>query len=164
MNKVRNCIDLGVNAQKVIRRLMANQNLLKLLYYTDKDPLSQPDLTEEQIQNEVFEKLIKIVPRVGPKETAHSVIALRIARGRTDMQNSEFKHVTMSMEIFVPLTQWIIKDTNLRPFAIMGEIQKSLVGKKIDGLGKMSGGDFDLDFLTEEISAYLMTFSVTTYD
>lgn len=162
--KVRNCIDLGINAQKVIKRLLANQNLLKLLYYTDKDPLSQPDLTQEQIQNEVFEKLVKIVPRVGPKETAHSIIALRIARGRTDMQNSEFKHVTMSMEIFVPLTQWIIKDTNLRPFAIMGEIQKSLNGKKIDGLGKMSGGDFDLDFLTEEISAYLMTFSVTTYD
>lgn len=162
--KVRNCIDLGINAQKVIKRLLANQNLLKLLYYTDKDPLSQPDLTQEQIQNEVFEKLVKIVPRVGPKETAHSIIALRIARGRTDMQNSEFKHVTMSMEIFVPLTQWIIKDTNLRPFAIMGEIQKSLNGKKIDGLGKMNGGDFDLDFLTEEISAYLMTFSVTTYD
>jgi len=164
MDKVRNCIDLGINAQKVIKRLLANQNLLKLLYYTDKDPLSQPDLTEEQIQKEVFEKLIKIVPRVGPKETAHSIVALRIARGRTDMNNSEFKHVTMTMEVFVPLTQWIIKDTNLRPFAIMGEIQKSLNGKKIDGLGKMSGGDFDLDFLTEEISAYLMTFSVTTYD
>ena len=68
------------------------------------------------------------------------------------------------MEIFVPLTQWIIKDTNLRPFAIMGEIQKSLDGKKIDGLGKMTGGDFDLDFLTEEISAYLMTFTLTSYD
>lgn len=160
---VRNCIDLGVNAEKIVRRLLANQNLLKLLYYTDKDPLSHADLTSEQIQNEVFEKLIKIVPRVGPKETAHSIIALRIARGRTDMQNSEFKHITVSLEVFVPLTQWIIKDTNLRPFAIMGEIQKSLEGKKIDGLGKMSGGDFDLDFLTEEISAYLMTFSITSY-
>lgn len=162
--KVRNCIELGVNAQKIIRRLLANQNLLKLLYYTDKDPLSHEDLTSEQIQNEVFEKLVKIVPRVGPKETAHSIIVLRIARGRTDMNNSEFKHITVSVEVFVPLTQWIIKDTNLRPFAIMGEIQKSLNGKKIDGLGKMSGGDFDLDFLTEEISAYLMTFSLTTYD
>lgn len=160
---VRNCIDLGTNAEKIVRRLLANQNLLKLLYYTDKDPLSHADLTSEQIQNEVFEKLIKIVPRVGPKETAHSIIALRIARGRTDMQNSEFKHITVSLEVFVPLTQWIIKDTNLRPFAIMGEIQKSLEGKKIDGLGKMSGGDFDLDFLTEEISAYLMTFSITSY-
>jgi hypothetical protein len=46
---VRNCEDLGVNAQKIIRRLMANQNLLKLLYYTGKDPLSQPDLTKRPI-------------------------------------------------------------------------------------------------------------------
>jgi len=41
-----------------------------LLYYTGKDPISEADLTSEQIKNEVFEKLIKVVPRVGPKETA----------------------------------------------------------------------------------------------
>ena len=161
---VRNCSDIGVNAQHIIKRLLANQNLLKLLYYTDKDPLSHDDLTQEQIQNEVFNKLVKIVPRVGPKETAHSLIALRVARGRGLAQNNEFKNVSISLEVFVPLTQWIIKDTNLRPFAIMGEIQKSLNGKKIDGLGKMVGGDFDLNFLTEEISAYEQTFVLTSYD
>ena len=161
---VRNCADLGINAQYIIKRLFANQNLLKLLYYTDKDPLSHEDLTEEQIQNEIFEKLVKIVPRVGPKETAHSVIAVRIARGRGSATNGEFKNVNISIEVFVPLTQWIIKDTNLRPFAIMGEVQKSLNGKKIEGLGKMLGGDFDLNFLTEEISAYEQTFVITSYD
>ena len=161
---VRNCADLGVNAQYIVKRLFANQNLLKLLYYTDKDPLSHEDLTQEQIQNEVFEKLVKIVPRVGPKETAHSIVAIRIARGRGLAQNSEFKNVNISIEVFVPLTQWIIKDSNLRPFAIMGEIQKSLNGKKIEGLGKMLGGDFDLNFLTEEISAYEQTFVITSYD
>ena len=137
---------------------------MKLLYYTDKDPLSHEDLTEEQIQNEVFEKLVKIVPRVGPKETAHSIIALRIARGRGLASNSEFKNVMFSVEVFVPMTQWIIKDTNLRPFAIMGEIQKSLNNKKIEGLGKLTGGDFSLNFLTEEISAYEQTFTLTSYD
>ena len=86
---VRNCSDIGVNAQYIVKRLMANQNLLKLLYYTDKDPLSHEDLTQEQIQNEIFEKLIKIVPRVGPKETANSVIVVRIARGRGLVINSE---------------------------------------------------------------------------
>lgn len=161
---VRNCTDIGVNAQYIIRRLLANQDLLKLLYYTDKDPLSHEDLTEEQIQNEVFEKLVKIVPRVGPKETAHSIIALRIARGRGLASNSEFKNVMLSVEVFVPMTQWIIKDTNLRPFAIMGEIQKSLNNKKIEGLGKLTGGDFSLNFLTEEISAYEQTFTLTSYD
>jgi len=161
---VRNCSDIGVNAQYIIKRLLANQNLLKLLYYTDKDPLSHEDLSEEQIQNEVFEKLVKIVPRVGPKETAHSIIAVRIARARGLATNNEFKNVNISVEIFVPMTQWVIKDTNLRPFAIMGEIQKSLNGKKIEGLGKMVGGDFDLNFLTEEISAYEQTFVLTSYD
>lgn len=163
-SSVRNCTDLGLNAQLIVKRLLANQNLLKLLYYTDKDPLSHEDLTAEQIQDEVFEKLIKIVPRVGPKETAHSVVAIRIARGRGLVTNKEFKNVNISIEIFVPMTQWIIKNTNLRPFAIMGEIQESLNGKKIEGLGKMVGGDFDLNFLTEEISAYEQTFVITSYD
>ena len=161
---VRNCTDIGVNAQYIVKRLLANQNLLKLLYYTDKDPLSHDDLTPEQIQDEVFEKLVKIVPRVGPKETAHSLIAVRIARARGLASNSEFKNVNISIEVFVPMTQWIIKDTNLRPFAIMGEVQKSLNGKKIEGLGKLTGGDFSLNFLTEEISAYEQTFVLTSYD
>ena len=161
---VRNCADIGINAQYIIKRLLANQNLLKLLYYTDKDPLNHEDLTQEQIQTEVFEKLIKIVPRVGPKETANSVVALRIARGSGLAANSEFKNVYLSLEVFVPMTQWIIKDTNLRPFAIMGEIQKSLNNKKIEGLGKLTGGDFDLNFLTEEISSYEQTFVLTSYD
>lgn len=161
---VRNCTDIGVNAQYIVKRLLANQNLLKLLYYTDKDPLSHDDLTPEQIQDEIFEKLVKIVPRVGPKETAHSIVAVRIARARGLASNNEFKNVNISVEVFVPMTQWIIKDTNLRPFAIMGEVQKSLNGKKIEGLGKLTGGDFSLNFLTEEISAYEQTFVLTSYD
>ena len=161
---VRNCAELGVNLQYVVKRLLANQDFLKLLYYTDKDPLANEDLTNEQIQEEVFEKLVKIVPRVGPHETAHSVVAIRIARGQGLAANGEFRNIVISVETFVPLTQWIIKDTNLRPFAIMGEIQKSLNGKKIEGLGKMVGGDFALNFLTEEIGAYEQTFMITTYD
>ena len=161
---VRNFTYIGVNEQYIVKRLLANQNLLNLLYYTDKDSLSHDDLTQEQIQDEVFEKLVKIVPRVGPKETAHSIIAVRIARARGLASNSEFKNVNISIEVFVPMTQWIIKDTNLRPFAIMGEVQKSLNGKKIEGLGKLTGGDFSLNFLTEEISAYEQTFVLTSYD
>ena len=71
---IRNLGEIGINLQKILTRLQSNQNLLKLLYYTDKDPLSHPDLTTLQIQAEVFEKLIKIVPKVGPKETANSLI------------------------------------------------------------------------------------------
>ena len=64
----------------------------------------------------------------------------------------------------VPLQQWIIKDSNLRPFAIMGEISNSLNGKTINGLGKIKGGDFDLTVLTNEMSIYRQQFWITQYD
>ena len=102
---VRNNAELGENLQKIVARLMANDKLLKYLYYTDKDPLSQINLTEEQKRKEVFEKLIKIVPRVGPKETAHSIVTVRVASAHRANLNSEFKNIIISIEVFVPLTQ-----------------------------------------------------------
>ena len=57
-----------------------------------------------------------------------------------------------------------MKGTNLRPFSIMGEIQKSLNGKVIDGMGRLRGGDFEINFLTDEMSCYEMTFDLTAYD
>lgn len=161
---VRNCREIGENLQKIVRRLMANDNLVNLLYYSNKDPLNNPPLTQEEKNEKVFEKLIKIVPRVGPKETAQSVISIRVIDGTKMGANTEFRRIKIGIEVFVPLTQWIIKDTNLRPFAILGEIEESLEGKVINGLGKIEGGDFDLNFLTDEISAYEQTFWIVTYD
>ena len=163
-DKVRDLAEMGENLQKIFKRLQANQNLLKLLYYTDKDPLNQPDLTEEQIKKEIFEKLIKIVPRVGPKDTAQSLVSLRVVRGRPVSSNNEFENTAISVEIFTPLTQWLIKDESLRPFKIMGEIKKSLKDKTINGMGKMMYTGYDLNFLTDEISAYEMIFNIQVYD
>ena len=75
-----------------------------------------------------------------------------------------FKNIIISIEVFVPLTQWILKSDNLRPFLILGEIEKSLKGKTINGLGKIDGGDFDLNFLTEEIACYETIYTITSYD
>lgn len=160
----RNLADLGLNLQKVVSRLQSNQNLLKLLYYTNKDPYSKPDLTSQEIKDEIYEKVIKVVPRIGYKETAKSMVTMRVVRGRANPGNDEFRDFELDIEVFVPLTQWFIKDSNLRPFAIMGEIHKSLNNKTIDGLGKMVGGDFQINFLTDEISSYEMVYRFTSYD
>ena len=160
---VRNCAEIGENAQKIVKRLASNQNLVKLLYYNDKDPLSKEDLSEELIEQEVFERLIKVIPRIGPKEYSNSMISMIIAQG-TPNENNEFEDIIINFEIFVPITQWIIKDTNFRPFKIMGEIQKSLVGKRINGLGKRGGGAFSLNYVTDEMTCYKQIFRITTYD
>ena len=161
---VRNCAEIGENLQKIVTRLMANDDLVNLLYYTDKDPLSQPHLSEEEKREKIFEKLIKIVPNVPDREDDKSVVAIRVVGGAKLNSNTEFQRVKISVEVFVPFSTWIFKNTNLRPFAILGEIQKSLEGKRINGLGKIQGGDFDLDFLTKEMGAYEQIFWITTYE
>jgi len=35
----RNCQELGINLQKIHSRLVANDDLIKLLYYTETNPL-----------------------------------------------------------------------------------------------------------------------------
>jgi hypothetical protein len=151
---VRNCGELGVNLQKIVSRLMANDNLVNLLYFEDKDPINHLPLTVEEKQTEIFEKLIRVIPKVGSSENVKSIIVVYITRGSKISSNNEFTNITINVDVFVPLTQWIIKDSNLRPFAILGQIQESLEGKTINGLGKLTGGDFELIATTDETSCY----------
>ena len=68
--------------------------------------------------------------------------------------------------VYTPLSQWnILVDgkPNLRPFKIIGEIQKSLYKKAINGIGVITGGDFDLDLLTTESSSYLVEFGLDVF-
>jgi hypothetical protein len=103
-SEVRNCREIGENLQKIMKRLMANDNLVNLLYYTGKDPLNQPHLTEEEKKELVYEKLIKVVPRIGPKETANSIVTMRVANGTKLETNTEFRNIKIVIETFVPLT------------------------------------------------------------
>lgn len=160
---VRNCGELGINLQKICARLLANDDLVKLLYHVDIDPLKQPALTEQEKQK-LFNDLICVVPRVGTREDSRSTIAVYVPSAKGISGNTEYRNVTIAIDVFVPLTHWIIKDSNLRPFAIMGEIQKSLRDKTINGLGKISGGDFDLTLLTDEMSGYRLVFNITEYE
>lgn len=171
---VRNCKDIGENLRRIVTGLMNNQELVKLLYYNDKEPdnhdFSEIIGTDKKYKNyadfckaEVYEKLIRIVPRVGPKETANSILAIQVVRGRRNSENGEFKDLSFTVESFVPLEQWIIKGDSLRPFRILGAVQETLEGKTINGLGKLTGGDFDINFLTEEISCYEQEFHLASY-
>ena len=161
---VRNCGELGLNLQKIVTRLLNNDDLIKLLYYVDKDPLSQPILTKEEKQKNIYEKLLRITPRVSEDENNQSYVVVYITNGSKISGNSEFVNIQITVDVVVPLDTWIIKDSNLRPFAILGQIQESLEGKTINGLGKLTGGDFGLTKLTDKTSIYSQIFSITQYD
>ena len=46
---------------------------------------------------------------------------------------------------------------------IMGEIQRSLENKNINGLGTIRGSGFSVNFYTEEISAFTMDYTISQF-
>jgi hypothetical protein len=158
--------EMGPNLIKMMKRLLANQELLRLLVYTDKDPLNKgkPDITAEQAYLQGNNGAVRIIPIIGTKEDSSSIITLRVLKGIPTSKNSEFLDIYFSIEVFVPNGQWIIKGDNLRPYSIMGEIQKSLENKYINGLGTIRGSGFSVNFFTEEMSAFIMNFRITQYN
>lgn len=161
---VRNLRELGVTLQKLVNRLLENQNLLKLLYYTNADPLSMPDLTKEQIQTEIFNNLIRVTPSIKIEDSAQSKIGVRITDGFINTSNKEYRNIIVDFEVYVPLVSWIIKDVNFRVFAILGEIQESLGGKIVNGVGRFQCGDFDLNFVDAEVACYILHGKFMEYD
>ena len=175
-SKVRFLQEMGPNLIKILKDLMQNRKLMKLLYFTDKDPYSAahdaqvpargtPEY-DTWIKNNIYKHgadgLLRILPIISNMEKDNSIITLRVIKG-VEAGNSDFLDIFLAIEIFVPNDQWIIKDDNLRPYAIMGEVQRSLEGKKINGLGEINGSGFSVNFFTEEITAFIMQFKITQF-
>lgn len=156
---VRHCAELGKNLQIIMKRLLANQNFCKLLYYTDKDPLSQAEVVAKDILNNGLE----IVPKNNPVEEANAKVILVLQNANKIGGNNEFRNIHLVFYIYTPITQWIIKDENLRPFLIMEEIQNSLEGKNINGLGTLRSGDITLSGITQQMTCYTLEFFITDF-
>ena len=161
---IRNLAELGKNFKNIMTRLISNQNLMKLLYYTDPNPLNGKDLSKDEIDKLIFNKLIKIVPRVGPLDNETNIVTIRVMGGDRNMDNTDFRTINIAIDIFVPLTQWIIVGEDLRIFAIIGEIEKSLNGKNVTGIGKLEETGFELTLVTDEMSGYTIDFEVQNYE
>lgn len=91
---------------------------------------------------------------MGTKDTEKSIVVVYVQRATRVTGNKEFKNVRILVDVIVPLTQWYIMGSNLKPFAILGKIQESLDDKTVNGLGKISGGDFELNFVTDDVICY----------
>jgi len=161
MSTVRNEDELGTIMQKIVSRLLADQDLMKLLVYTDKDPLGQPDLIDLE---QYLHSHVLVVPRANPQDDSKSWIGIKLLKGVQNLNNTEFEDVYFNIEIFVPITQWIIKNENLRPYAIIGAIKRILKNKKINGLGEIKFVSWNFNFDTNEMSAHELLFRLVEYN
>lgn len=161
---IRNSVELGTNLVKMAELLLQNERLCRLLKYTDEDPLSKEVHPEEPKRKTILHQNIKVVPLVNEEENnTESTIVLIFNEGEV-MDNKEFKDLSFDALVYVPLSEWIINDINLRPFLIMSEIEKSLKNKRIESIGTIDYLGFSLHLITDIMSCYRMRFSINVYN
>lgn len=158
---IRNSKDLGDNLFLIAKHLLQNQKLCQLLKNTGREPYTIP----VEDTNSLLHNNILIVPRVDARDFKNdSKIAIYYPSGVLDEQNYEFKNITLNLTVYVPLDNWIINDANLRPFAIMSQVEESLKNKRINGIGLLKYNGFEMSTLTDEMSGYTMEFSIDVFD
>lgn len=161
-SKVNYGQELGPNLIKIAKKLLANQDLCKLLVNTDLDPLNKqlhPDIDTMKL----FGKNIRVVPLVEPVDETTTSKIIIVFSGSNVVNESGAEDITVLIYIYTPYKEWTITGEQLRPHAIMSEIRKSLQNKRINGLGEIKYNGFDISSLTNQMGSYLMRFRIVTF-
>lgn len=156
--------ELGQNLQKILKKLLKNQNLCKLLINTDLDPLNSVLHPDIKNTDELLGKNIRYIPLITTEdETSTSKIVVIFESG-TPTSNQDFEYLTMQIFVYCPFKEWQISGDSIRPFAIMSEIRKTLQDRRINGLGEIKYKGFDIASLTTQMGSYMMRFTINAFN
>lgn len=118
----------------IIDKLLHNQKLLKMLYYTQKDCLEAPDLTAEQ-KLSMLDKQIKIVPELTISKDCPNYVIITFNNFMPNEKNPEFRDCLITFDIFCHPDHWNMGNFKLRPHKIAGEIDAMFNKQKLTGIG-----------------------------
>lgn len=163
---VRNCAELGPIMFKIAKALANNMTLCKLLVNLWDDPLDHEITENEGIETsyDLINKNILLVPLVNEKDfSTASKICILIDQAMIN-DNKDFKELGLNIIVYTPLRAWRMNDLALRPFSIMGEVERSLKGKRLESLGPIKYHGFELVNVDDKISGYNMSFTLDVFN
>ena len=137
---------------------LKNSRLKKLLYYTTKNALDQPELTEDQ-SLELFQKNIKIVPKLYIDGSVLSYVIISFDNFTPNAENPEFRDNIISFDIICHFDQWQLKDFQLRPYKIAAEIDTMFNGQHLTGIGELNFLGANQIILNDEFAGISLMYS-----
>lgn len=120
----------------IINKILGNERLKRLLYYTTPDALKKPNIGNEK-SIELIGKNIKIVPKMKVDTEVLNYIFLMFDNF-TETENPEFRDNLVEFDIICHFDQWNLGDFALRPYKIAGEIDSMFNHQKLTGLGRLN--------------------------
>lgn len=129
-------LSVDKDMELISQKILANERVKRLLYYTTSDAIRRPKLTTEQ-SIELFEKNIKITPELTVDGSVLNYILIRFDNFTPNAFNPEFRDNTIEFDIICHNGQWKLTDFQLRPYRIAAELDSMLDKKRLTGIGKL---------------------------
>ena len=133
----------------IVDRMMKNDRLKKMLYYTTRDCLDRPRVTDDQAL-EMFGKNIKIVPKLYVDGSVLNYIIISFDNFMRNATNPEFRDNIIEFDIICHFDQWHMKDFALRPYKIAAELDTMFDEQRLTGIGKLEFLGANQMILTDE--------------
>ena len=137
--------------------MMKNKNLCKILYYTDRDALSRPALTDKQ-RAELMGKNIKIVPKLYVDGSVLAYVIISMDNFIPSAKNPQFRDNVVTFDIICHLDQWPLQDFQLRPYRIAAEIDSMFNNQHLTGIGELHFMGANQVILTDEFAGLTLMY------
>ena len=118
----------------IVDKMLQDERLKKLLFYTSSDALHKPKITNEQSIG-LFGKNIKIVPKLYIDEPVLNYIVISFDNYVTNLTNPQFRDNTVTFDIICHFSQWQLENFQLRPYRIAAELDTLLNNQRLTGIG-----------------------------
>ena len=120
----------------ITNKILKNERLKKLLYYTTSDALDKPDIGEDA-SLELFGKNIKIVPKLYIDGSVLNYIIISFDNFTPNATNPEFRDNIISFDVICHFDQWQLQGFQLRPYKIAAELDSMFNDKHLTGIGNL---------------------------
>lgn len=141
----------------IVNMIMKNDRLKNMLYYTTKDCLSKPRLTEDQTLD-LFGKQIKTVPKLVVDKSVLNYMIISFDNFVSNANNPEFRDNIVEFDIICHFDQWQMKDFELRPYKIAAEIDSMFNDKHLTGIGTLEFMGANQMILTDEFAGICLIY------
>lgn len=155
---------MGEDIFKIVNRLLKNQRLLKLIKFTDSDPLSHPDLKQDEI-DKMLNKNILITPKIPDDDNdKNCYVVVLLDNYEIDEVNADFKTTKIRFDVLCPMDRWIVNQKSLRPYLMMNEIDKDFNEKALAGIGNLSFQKANRLVVSPYLAGYSMIYGHTEFN
>lgn len=136
----------------IIEKILSNKKVLRLLYYNSPDCLEKhfKDLTPQQIKEMFTTKQISNVPKVKIDKERKTYLRITFDDFTPNATNEYYRDHIVEIKIICHFDDWDLKDFELRPYRIAGEIDSMLDKQHLTGIGELTFIGASQDIYDEE--------------